>query len=58
MDRLGPSQDHPPPGRAGPHLDFEAFHIIETHPLVALEGIGHLLVLESVLSGPLPGADL
>lgn len=58
IDRPGPIQDHSPPSRAGPHLGFEALHIIKTHPLVALEGIGHLLVHDSALSGPLPGADL
>ena len=44
---LGPSWTTPP-GRAGPYFGFEALHVIKTHPLVALEGIGHLQVLDSV----------
>lgn len=46
------------PSRAKAHLDFEALHIVKTDPLVALKGIGHLLVLDSVLTSPLPRADL
>lgn len=53
---LGVCRGHPPSHRAGPHLGFETLHIIETHPLVILEDVGHLLVLVSVL--PLPGAHL
>lgn len=42
-----------PPSRAGPYLGFEALHISKNYPLVTLEGVGHLLVLDSVFSGSL-----
>lgn len=47
-----------PSSRARPHLGFKVFQIIETYSLVTLEGIGYLLVFDSVLSASLPGEDL
>lgn len=47
-----------PSSRARPHLGFEVFQIIKTYSLVTLEGIGYLLVFDSVLSASLPGEDL